>query len=74
MLDPSGRPDKSMMSVERHEAGPRMSRSSSIGLVHTARVVADDPLASVADQMHQVLAHDRWEVSSVGREERNAVP
>lgn len=45
------------MSIERYEVGPRMSQVVVHGgVVYTAGVVADDPLAPVAEQTRQVLA------------------
>lgn len=45
------------MSIERHQAGPRMSQAVVHGnIVYLAGQVADDPSADVAGQTRQILA------------------
>jgi enamine deaminase RidA (YjgF/YER057c/UK114 family) len=59
--------DSFLMSIERHEVGPRMSQAVIHGgVVYSAGVVADDPTASVAEQTRQVLAKIDRLLAAVG--------
>jgi len=55
------------MTIQRFEAGPRMSQAVVYGgVAYLAGIVADDPVPSVADQTRQVLAKIERILASVG--------
>jgi enamine deaminase RidA (YjgF/YER057c/UK114 family) len=55
------------MTIERYEAGPRMSQAVVYGgVAHLAGIVADDRVPSVADQTRQILAKIDRILAAVG--------
>jgi enamine deaminase RidA (YjgF/YER057c/UK114 family) len=55
------------MTIERYEAGPRMSQAVVYGgVAHLAGIVAEDLVPSVADQTRQILAKIDRILAAVG--------